>query len=105
MLNKTRIKLINLFESMIKKYNKKTFDRIIEECVNEAFYMFTIRKTVEITHRDEELIDVKITTYENKDTKTITQKEIFAFKDLAHLTVRTDEFIEDIRKRFNLGKE
>ena len=102
MLNKTKIKLSNLFKSMIKDYDDETFNSIVHKCVNEAFSVHSVRKSIEI--KDWETFkQVNITTYTEDGVKTIVHKEVFQFYDLADLIIKTDSFIERIREKFCLG--
>ena len=103
MLKKTKIKLINLFKSMIKDYDDEIFMNIVYKCVSEAFSVHYVRKNIEI--KDWETFkQVDITTYtEDGVKKTIVHKEVFQFHDLADLIVKTDSFIEEIREKFKLG--
>jgi hypothetical protein len=108
MLKKTRIKLINLFKSMIKDYDDETFNKIVYKCVNEAFNVhsgrkYTGRKHIEI--KDWETFkQINITTYTEDGVKTIVHKEVFQFHDLADLIIEKDSFIEKIREKFEIGK-
>ena len=104
MLKKTRIKLINLFKSMIKDYDDEIFNNIVYKCVSEAFSVHYVRKNIEI--KDWETFkQVDITTYTpSSGVKTIVHKEVFNFRDLADLIVKTDSFIEEIREKFEIGK-
>lgn len=103
MLNKTKIKLINLFKSMMKDYDDETFNNIVHKCVNEAFGVHSVRKSIEI--KDWETFkQVNITIYTEDGVKTIAHKEVFQFHDLADLIIKTDSFIEKIREKFEIGK-
>ena len=103
MLNKTKIKLINLFKSMMKDYDDKIFTNIVYKCVSEAFSVHYVRKNIEI--KDWETFkQVNITTYTENGRKTIVHKEVFQFQDLADLIVKTDSFIEKIREKFCIGE-
>lgn len=103
MLNKTRIKLINLFKSMIKDYDDEIFNNIVCKCVNEAFSVHSGRKNVKIKDC-ETFKQIDITTYTEDGVKTIIHKEVFKFHVLADLIVKTDSFIEKIREKFEIGK-
>ena len=103
MLRKTKIKLIEIFKDMLEERDKKLFRRIVNECVDEAFAINTIRRTVEIKNWDS-FIDVDITTYTEDGVKTIVHKEVFQFHDLAQLLISTNGFIERILEKFEIGK-
>ena len=105
MIKKIKRNILRIINDMLEKHDKEMFDRIVFECVKEAFSKYDVRKTTEIKHWDNDLVVVYITTYKENGKKTITQKEAFNFKDLAQLILSTKGFVEEIREKFELGAD
>lgn len=86
-------------EKLITSSERDFFRRIIRECVDRATALTSIKIDIEINYYRVGIINVKLTRYIYDDDTTIRTR-VYNFRDLAHLIVEKDGFIEKIKEDF-----
>ena len=87
-------------KDIMEKFEQKLFRRIVDECIEKATDLTFIKISSEIRFEKCGIIGLKLTRYTYKDDTTTIKTRNYTYRDLAHLIVEKEAFIEKIERDF-----